>query len=222
MGRLSTQERVKRALKPQAHEKGRHLSKADDEVVYQTALALESKAEAARQLNIPERTVHRAIARVESRKTAAQLEESRKNAAAALTSAVEEQTHEILESISEDDLKSGRIAIKDKNGEVVDYKYYGPSLLQKATSVGILTDKLRVLRDMENSVGKDLGSGALMMPEDADKLLSAIKNRVESIQVLQVNLRRDHPELATRLEPLMEVPAEVIPNADDERFPFDK
>lgn len=198
------------------------LTKAEDELIYQLTQSLGNKSEVARQMGVTNKTVYASLARTERKKSPTQLQEMRQIAAHALTESIDDQTHRILDSISDDDLKSGRIEIKDKDGNVVDYKYYGPSLLQKTTSVGILTDKLRVLRDLQKEVGNDLGSGALLMPESADQLLAAIKSRVESIQVLQVNLRKDHPDLATRLEPIMEIQAEAEAVVNDARFPFDK
>ena len=45
------------------------------------------------------------------------------------------------------------------------------------------------------------------MPESVDQLIAGIKNQIQSIQVLNVNFKRDEPDLVTRIEQAM--PAEA-------------
>jgi len=194
------------------------------EAIYQAYLALGSKIAVARSLGLGKSTVHKVIREIEANAEPLDLEKAREKMSLHLTGRLHETTNQILDSIKPEDVDSGRIPIRDAEGNLKGYTYFGPSLLQKATTVGIFTDKMKVLADYSRAVATDQASGTLIMPETAAQLISAIRNRVASISVLNVNFKNDNPDLATRLEQVMEVAAieETTTNGTDSgRFDFD-
>lgn len=202
--------------------KNERLNDAQMETIYTVYQATRNKAKTARECGVSQNAVYRVIAHVESNLPVQKQQALAKEGAAVMKEVVTDKAYEILESISEDDLKSGRIEERNAKGEITGYRYFGPNLLQKATAIGILTDKVKVLHDLGRGVSEDVASGGLMMPETADQLLAAIKNRVSSISMLQINLRKDNPDLATRVQDVtgMEIPDGVVEELDPVA-PFD-
>ena len=108
-----------------------------------------------------------------------------------------------MDSISAVDIESGRIARKDKDGNIVGYTYYGPSLVQKATGVGILVDKSRVLQDYEKALQIDTASGQLMMPGDFASLRNSIDGKIKELNLINIQFATDNPSLVRETQELV-------------------
>lgn len=190
--------------------------------MYQAYLALGNKSAAARSLGVSKETMHRVIREIEQNADPKKLQETREMISAQLTNKLHESTNAIIDSIKPEDLESGRIKRHDEEGNLVSVKEYGPSLLQKVTAAAIMTDKMKVLADYSRAIDQDRRSGEILMPESHEQLISAIKSRIKSIQVLNVNFREDNPDLATRIEAVAEVAAvEATEPDEDPRLDFD-
>jgi len=189
--------------------RGNGLTLPEKEAIYQAYLALGSKSAAARSLGVSKNTVTKICAEIERSLPPEKIKEARERMSVNLTGRYHETTLQILDSIKPEDMESGRIPEFNSKGEIVGYRYFGPTLVAKATVAGIFTDKIRVLADYEKAIGKDQQSGQLMVPETIDQLIEGIKRGVESIQVLNVNFRKDEPELASKLATAIPVEAEV-------------
>jgi len=116
---------------------------------------------------------------------------------------------EIIDSISPEDLQSGRIPIYKKakdpeTGEetqVFDgYKYWGPRLVEKATAAGIFQDKARVSRDLERTLDESTGSGELLMPQSVEELENAIRQGAKELTFLNVKFQDEDADLATQID----------------------
>jgi hypothetical protein len=96
--------------------------------------------------------------------------------------------------------------VEDKEGNLVGYKYYGPSLLQKMTAFGIVTDKANVVQTYEKGLEQDTQSGQLMLPSDIEGLKGAIEGKIRELNILNVRFADDNKNLVRQTQ---EVVAEV-------------
>lgn len=203
--------------------RGHGLTEPEKWAIYQAKLALGSQAAAARSLGVSAATVRKVCTDIEATADPKVLQQTREMISAQLTAKLHESTNAIIDSIKPEDLVTGRIETHNAEGKLIGVKEYGPTLLQKATAAAIFTDKMKVLTDFSKAIDQDRREGDLMMPESRDQLLHAIKNRIKSIQVLNVNFREDNPELATRLDAVAEVATiDAEPESDgDSRLNLD-
>jgi len=200
--------------------RGHGLTTPEREAIYQSYLALGNKSATARAMGVTPTTVYNVIKAIESTKDPKVIEGQKQAMADTLTERFYESTEQVLDSLTPEDLESGRIPIHNSKGELVGYTHYGPSLSQKAIAAGIFTDKLRVLRDYSRAIAEDNQTGKLLMPESIEQLITAIKHRVTNISVLKVDFREDNPDLATRLDALVEVEQADAPTEDNGRLDF--
>jgi len=115
------------------------------------------------------------------------------------------KTEEVIDSITPEDLQSGRIPLYAKDGKtIVGYKSWGPSLSQKALAVGILADKSKILGEFTRSLDVDQASNQLPMPEDVDGLVRAIQGKVRSIKALQIDFGDVAPGLVKQTQDILE------------------
>jgi transposase-like protein len=204
--------------------RGNKLTPHEREAVYQTYLALgKSPTRAAKSLGISRPTVYKIVREIEDTRSEVELAKTEELVHASLTNRFHGLASEIIDSINPADLQSGRIETKDKDGNLIAVKEYGPSLMVKVTAAAIATDKIKVLQDYKARISAGGNNNQLLIPSTVDGLLDAIRNKVTSLQFLNVNLRHENPELATRVDNAMvqvaEQESEPV-HATDERLDF--
>jgi hypothetical protein len=199
---------LRRAKNGKRQGRGLNLTLPEQEAIYQSYLALGNKSAVARQFDIHPVTVLKVLRRMNERLSPEEQRERQAAITDQLKGRYYQTTSQIIDSIKPEDLESGRIEVKDSKGEIVGYKEFGPSLVAKATAAGIFTDKIRIISDLERATAQAQQSGELLMPDGVNQLLQAVRGKIQSISVLNVNFREDNPDLATRLDTAMQV-AEV-------------
>lgn len=183
------------------------LSPTDKEVIYQTYVACGKKNETAKRLGVSLGSVQNVIKELEGRNPAKpQLpttKAARAEAAASLASRIHVEANEVLDSITPQDLESGRIALHEDREDptkVTGYKYYGPSLLQKATTFGIIVDKANVAQQYERKMLEDTHSGQLMLPDTIEGMVAAVRGSIKQMRFLDIRFEEDNPDLITNAE----------------------
>lgn len=177
------------------------LTLTDKEWIQQTFTLTGNKAETARRCGFAPQTVAKVLAEAET--APAEVKEARSRVAVELANKVHTKAEDILDSIKDIDIESGRIAIRDNEGKLLGYKYYGPSLMQKATAVGILTDKANVLQTFEKNLLQDTQTGNMLMPDDVQGLVGAIKNQLKELTVLNIKFQDENPGLVRETQDLV-------------------
>jgi hypothetical protein len=185
------------------------LTETEEEALYQTYLLTRNKAQTSRIHNRSYQTTINVIKKIEEENRQVALvpgtedhRQARINVAANLQGRVMGVAMEVLESIKKDDLTDGvHTDIEyDDNGNIVHKRMYGARGVEKATMFGILHDKLPVSEKFLEQLRGTNSVAGLLMPEDRDSLLEAIRGKVDSIQALRINFKEDSPDLATRVE----------------------
>jgi hypothetical protein len=167
-------------------QKGMKLSEAQKEAVVQAYAMCGVYTEVARQLNLSVTTVKKYVSEVPP----AEVARIRAQTQLRLAGKVQNKANEILDSISPKDLEEA-------------------SLQQKSISVGIFVERQKDLIDNYHDLNNNERGRTLMTPDSIQGLLEAIRNKAERISVLQVDFKKDNPELAKRLDAL-ETQAEVL------------
>lgn len=159
-----------------------------------------NKAQVARSLDIHPSTVTRILKEAEQRQPG-QVAERRLAASEEIAGRIHKTTVDVIESITPEDLESGIIKQYGDNGEVISARNYGPSLLQKTTSIGILTDKMTVLAGMRRQMleGSATGDG-MPLPSTIDGLKRAIGQRVKSMRIMDIQFDDHNPEMTSRVQ----------------------
>jgi hypothetical protein len=179
----------------------------EKEIIRQTQMITQNKAETARQMGITRKTVDTVLKQsVEDDKA---VQEARRQSAIAIAGKVHGKVDKILEAIMPEDLVSGHNDILDDGGKKVGQTSWGPSLLQKVTAGAILIDKLPVLAGYQSAISEDHASGALPLPNDIRALVSGIQSKIRSISVLNVRFAEDNPDLSQRAQEII-AEAEII------------
>lgn len=180
------------------------LAPVDKEVIIQTQVATKNKAETARRTGFSYGTVCNILKAADE--DGLDMRVARAEAIGKMASKNLIKAEEILDSIGAEDIQSGRFAIRDKDGDIIGYKYYGPSLLQKMTAYGIITDKGAVLAQNERALVQDENTGVLLLPQNIEGLVGAIQHQIKELSILNVRFEQDNPDLVTKAN---EVIAEV-------------
>jgi transposase-like protein len=200
----------------------KRLTPTDKEWIWQTYNVMgKNKSATAKKCGFAYPTIIKVIKEIEEQNAAdPKTRESRADTLQDLQNRIQVKADVILDSITDEDLKSGRIVTRDEEGNITAVKEYGPSILQKATSYGIVQDKRRVVFDNEMALRQDEQSGKLLTPQDIAGMDKAILASVERIGIMNVHFRKENPDLATKVDNLAlnqevkEAKAEVI-NLDD-------
>ena len=205
--------------KPVGRHHGRQLSPAKVEAIIQTYAVTNNVRDTANRHHITEKTAHKYIKlAVPSEVLAARQKAIRELAGKTHITALN-----IIESISPEDLVSGRIPIRGTGNEIVGYRHYGPTLMQKVTSAAILTDKLEVLQNIEAALKDGQAQGELILPGDVKTLVQGIRSQVKRLTILDIQFNDKNKDLSKRVqEKLEEVEAlaDVQP-AEYEELNFD-
>lgn len=178
----------KRAKKPIAKmtTSGRPLTDMQKEMILQAFALTGSKRETARQIGVSEATVYNVLKAADN--SPAELRAARAAATEQLAGKVHAKTAEILESITPEDMESGRIPMYDENGALTGMKSWGPTLLQKVTAVAVLSDKTRVLSELREGLrnATDAQKVGMPAPQDLDAALQQIATKVQRLRILDV------------------------------------
>lgn len=203
---------------PRGSRQGKPLSDMEKEIVRQTQMITQNKAETARQMGITRKTVD-TILKVDSSEDPA-IKEARRQSAIALAGKVHGKVGQILDSIGPKDLETGFRDVFDANGLFVRRAQWGPSLLQKVTSGAIFVDKLPILAQYQQAISEDHISGALPIPSDIHALAAGIKSKVKSITMLNVQFENENPDLSQSIQQKI-AEAEVLTPIESEVLDFD-
>ncbi len=150
-----------------------------------------------------------------------QITAARQRTARELAGLASRKAKQVFESITPQDLESGLIKNMDSNGELVSVRSYGPTLVAKATAGAILTDKIGVLADLEEALGSEREEGRLLMPGDIGSLMSGIKTKISKLTFLNVQFERDNPDLASRVQQIVEDAEIADAIVEDKALDFD-
>lgn len=135
--------------------------------------------------------------------------EARRKTITQLAGKVQSKTNEIIDAIQPHDMESGVIRQYNDKGELTRVQAYGPSLMQKVTAAAILTDKMRVLRDVEVAMQSTKAEGGALMPAELSGLLSGIRGKLKSLSILNVQFADENKDLVQRAQQRLEE-AEVL------------
>lgn len=162
----------------------------------------------AQKCGVTQKTVKKYL----DKKQPAELLQARIDAHKELAGITHSKALNILESIKPEDIESGRFPIEDVKGNIVGYKYFGPTLMQKVTSAAILTDKLKVLNEVEAMMHQDRNESELMIPGDIQALVHGIKGKLRGLSILNVRFTDENPDLSQRIQNTLEE-AEAVADA---------
>lgn len=183
------------------------LTPVDKEVIFQTFIVLQNKTQTAKRCGVSLGSVNRVIKELTARDVEVAglpaTRETRAEAAAKLASRFHVKVGELMDSITPEMLEHGKIPLNDKDGNLIRYYEYGPSLLQTATAVGIITDKANVAQVFEQKMMQDVQDGKLMLPSDIDGLISAVHGKIRSLKMLDVRFEEDNPDVITNATEIM-------------------
>lgn len=193
--------------------RGRALTQLQREMIIQAYALCGNKSQTAREMGCSVATVHNVV-------KAAQLDRSLQKARSSALEDVAGQLHgktvDILGSITDTDMESGLIKKHDDEGNLTSVKAYGPSLLQKVTSVAILTDKLKVVEDTKQALLGD-GSGdplAMPTPESVQAALKQLGVKIKSLRMIDIQFDRNNEEVASKVQDIAQA-AELNKNVDE-------
>ncbi len=160
--------------------KGRHQSRKVDALTRQGALQIwaltENRAEACRRMGIARGTMDSIIKAATNK----EIETARQITSQQLEGKIHEKAEMILDSIGPDDLKKA-------------------NLMQKTTAFAICADKKVALSTLIRINRQESAENRAerLIPQDINGLISAIKNKVSSIDVLRVQFRDSAAEELT-------------------------
>ena len=183
---------------PRGTRQGQPLTDVQREGIIQVYAITGNKRETARQLGVAESTVYKILKDLQ--KTPSTIRNARAQATQDLAGRAHRAAEEILDSIGPADFESGRIVQKDKDGNVTSVKLWGPSLLQKVTSVGILADKTRTLQDLQDLLVQSSGTiDSMPLPADVDQALRQIAVKVKRLRIMDVQFEDKQPASLTEV-----------------------
>lgn len=195
------------------------LSPPEKEWIYQTWVTWDNKAETARRCNVSLGSVQNVIKEFTGKNPdKPQLPETRVDRAKAhadMAGRIRSTADMVLETITPEDMESGRFPRLDREGKVIGYTYYGPSSVAKATTFGILKDKETQQIKLEQEMLADVQSGKLMLPSDLLGMVGQAKRMIKEIKILDIRFEEDNKDLLTSMQEVMaeaEVVEQEMPN----------
>jgi hypothetical protein len=187
----------KRKSKARGTRQGKALTDVQREGIIQMYAITGNKTETARSLGVAVSTVYNVLREANARATH-EVRKARQMATQDLAGRAHHAAEKILDSIGPADVESGRIVQKDEDGNITNVKLWGPSLLQKVTAVGILTDKTKTLQDLQEQLALEAGSAnAMPLPADVDSAIAQIASKVKRLRLLDVHFEDSQPESIT-------------------------
>ena len=205
---------------PKGHHAGIELPPQKIEEIIQTFAVLQNKRATAKRLSLSEGTIYKYLKQVPTE----ELKKRRIEAHNELAGKVHEKVETIVDSISPEDLESGRIKLHDAKGEFAGYKYWGPTPLQKGTLVGILTDKMEVLERMKTSLQEGIAKKERLLPETIRELKSGLMEKLVRVRIIDAQFDNKNPDLSQRIQQTLqddEIRAAMADPVDSEELDFD-
>lgn len=199
--------RKKRAL-PRGSQAGKAVSPKQKEVMLQLYAIEGNYTEVARRMKLSTNCVTRHLKAMLAQPDP-EVAQARQRAARELAGKVHSTANRIIDSIGEQDIESGQIKLYDKEGKLTRVVNYGPSLMQKVTASAILTDKLKVLREVEIALGSESNENRMMLPQDVQNLVSGIQTKLKGLTFLNMRFEEDEPDISQRAQKVLEE-AEVV------------
>jgi len=166
------------------HSPRKHLTVAEKEIIVQQFAAGLTQQKIADDMGISRQTVWRVLKDVPS----AEVSQARAEIALKVASKLHKSIDRTFDAITDDDLEKA-------------------SLLQKATTIGIFSDKLAAIEQYRRLLAEAHQSkdGGTVLPDDAKALIAMVANRVKKIEVLRMELRDPvTDELVGKASKLME------------------
>jgi len=182
--------------------RGKKLSAVDKEVIVQTYLICQDMKEVERRTGRCYATILKILK--EAKQADPELKAARQESIDRISRKVQDKVHMLLDSVTKEDVESGRLPVYDKNGELVGYKHWGPSLSQKAITGGIWIDKVKALTDLKKAIGTDIQSGQMLAPDDVEGLINACRGKIENLSVLNIKFAEDHSDVHNKAQELLE------------------
>lgn len=173
------------------------------EEIFQVYLLTGNKTETARRTGLSTKTVRNHLKQM-SESSDPEFQKFRRKATEELAGKVYGKATDILDKITDEDMTSGRIELKDDAGNVVRVVEYGPSLMQKVTAHAILVDKVKVLREVETAMDEGGQDSGLLLPQTLEALKSGIRGKLKGLTFLNVQLESEHPDLSQRVQAKLE------------------
>jgi hypothetical protein len=193
------------------------LAPVDKEVIYRTYLATDNKTDTARRCNVSLGSVQNVIKEFEGRDPdkpqLPAVKAKRAEIAAEVAGRIHNKADMVLDSITKEDMDSGRIPRHDADGNIIGYTQYGPSAVQKATTFGILKDKETQAYKLEQEMLQDTQSGQLMLPSGLKEMAAQANRMIKELRIIDVKFADENQELLTSAQ---EVIAEAI-TVEEER-----
>ena len=203
---------------PRGTRQGKPLSDMEKEIIRQTQMITQNKAETARQMGVTRKTVVEVLK--QNRDEDPAVIEARRQSAIAMAGKVHGKVDAILNAITPADLESGHEDIRDSEGNLIRRVNWGPSLLQKVTAGAIFIDKLPVLAQYEQAISADYDRvGGLPLPSEIKALVSGVTNKIKSLSILNVQFAADNPDLSQRAQEVI-AEAEIL-KTEPEVLDFD-
>lgn len=204
---------------PKGTRQGSPLSDMEKEMLIQAYAVCGNQRAVARNMGVGVKTVYNVL---KEARTNTQLQKARARAVEELAGKAHSKSLEMLESITPADMESGLIDIHDQHGNLVQRRQYGPSLLQKVTSVAIMVDKQAVLANMQRDL-EDIGqtTSGIPLPGDVQGAIKRIGQQVKRLRILDVQFESKAPDTAQKVQD-MALKADVdFENAEEAEFEID-
>jgi len=200
--------------KPRGTRQGKKLTPVERETVRQVYLVNGNKTETARQLGLSLRSVQNVL---KEDTTDPELKQARARAAVKMAGKVHSTAEKIIDSIGPTDIQAGHL--RNDEGELqLDRQgrpiWLGPTLNQKVLSLAILADKLPVLEQYRAALEDDRAQGVLPLPEDIAGAISAVKGKLKSLSVLNIQFEDENAEMVERAKELLDKAERVSEEQD--------
>ncbi|HUW14436.1 MAG TPA: hypothetical protein VM537_32230 [Anaerolineae bacterium] len=202
--------RIPKKVAPKGSQPGKRLTEQQKEAIFQMFLLTGNKTEVARRMGLSDGAVRKHL-KIVANETDPEFQAARRAARLELQGKVQAKAHGILDSISAQDLESGRLDVRDGTGQIVRVIEYGPSLMAKVTAHAILVDKVKVIEDMNLAIDGEDDRNALLTPDTIAALVSGLRGKLKSIAILKADFATEQPDLSQRIQSKLEEATLVEP-----------
>jgi len=176
---------------PDVPQKGRKLTTAQIEAIHQVYATCGNMAEVARVLRISKGTVNKYLRKIDD----AEVVELRAKAQRELAGKIHYKAHEIIDSITPEDMAKA-------------------SLLQKTTSAAIFVDKEAVINANERALTGGEQTSTLLTPQTVEALRSSIKGQLSRLRIVDVQFENKNPDLAEQVASKLAAAEDITDQAE--------
>ena len=207
---------------PKGMRQGSPLSDMEREMLIQQYAVCGNQRQVARNMGIGVKTVYNVL---KEARTNTKLQKARAQAVEELAGKAHSKSLEMLDSITPADMESGLIDIHDHDGNLVARRQYGPSLLQKTTSLAIMVDKQAVLASMQRDLEEtSLDVAGIPLPQDVNAAIKRIGTQLKRIRVLDLQFDTKQTDTAQHVQQVAQKVGLDLENATEaevEEFDLD-